>query len=180
MTQEHNDQEKIEAAVVAAEQANAAKSSFFSNMSHEMRTPMNAITGMTAIAKRNVNDPERVLDCLSKIEISSRHLLGLINDVLDMSKIENGKLALVSEPFDLRELLKGLEAIIRPQCESKRQSLSFIIDISHPGLIGDTLRLNQIFMNLLSNAMKFTPDGGTISFTVWEREQRADSTFRCV
>lgn len=177
VTQEHNDQEKIEAAVVAAEQANAAKSSFFSNMSHEMRTPMNAITGMTAIAKRNVNDPERVLDCLSKIEISSRHLLGLINDVLDMSKIENGKLALVSEPFDLRELLKGLEAIIRPQCESKRQSLSFIIDISHPGLIGDTLRLNQIFMNLLSNAMKFTPDGGTISFTVREREQRADSTF---
>lgn len=179
VTQEHNDREKIAAAVVAAEQANAAKSSFFSSMSHDMRTPMNGIVGMTAIAKRCLGDPDRVLDCLNKIDFSSRHLLSLINDVLDMSKIESGKLALVSEPFDLGELLQGLEAILRPQCESKGQTLTFTVKISHSRLMGDTLRLNQIFMNLLSNAAKFTQEGGSISFTAQEREQRGKSpTFR--
>ena len=179
VTQEHNDREKIEAAVVVAEQANAAKSSFFSNMSHDMRTPMNGIVGMTAIAKRSLDDRERVLDCLNKIDISSRHLLNLINDVLDMSKIESGKLALINEPFDLVELLHGLEAVLRPQCESKRQALTFATDIRHPKLLGDTLRLNQIFMNLLSNAMKFTPEGGTISFTALERECHVNSVTLC-
>lgn len=179
VTQEHYDRERIAAAVVVAEQANAAKSSFFSNMSHDMRTPMNGIVGMTAIAKRSLDDRERVLDCLNKIDISSRHLLGLINDVLDMSKIESGKLALVSEPFDLSELLQGLEAILRPQCEAKRQTLTFSIDIRHPKLTGDTLRLNQIFMNLLSNAVKFTPEGGRVSFTATEREHCVDSVTFC-
>ncbi|WP_050696922.1 hybrid sensor histidine kinase/response regulator [Anaeromassilibacillus senegalensis] len=179
VTQEHQDREKIAAAVVAAEQANAAKSSFFSSVSHDMRTPMNGIVGMTAIAKRSLDDRARVLDCLNKIDLSSRHLLGLINDVLDMSKIESGKLALVSEPFDLSELLQGLEALLRPQCESKEQTLTFTVDVRHTKLVGDTLRLNQIFMNLLSNAVKFTPEGGTVSFTAQEQEQRAGSvTFR--
>lgn len=181
VTQEHQDREKIAAAVVAAEQANAAKSSFFSNMSHDMRTPMNGIVGMTAIAKRCLDDRDRVLDCLNKIDFSSRHLLGLINDVLDMSKIESGKLALVSQPFDLSQMLQGLEAIFRPQCESKEQELTFTTDIVHTGLVGDTLRLNQIFMNLISNAVKFTPEGGTIIFTVQETETRTDSaTFRFI
>lgn len=179
VTQEHHDQEKISAAVVVAEQANAAKSSFFSNMSHDMRTPMNGIVGMTAIAKRSLDDRERVLDCLNKIDISSRHLLSLINDVLDMSKIESGKLALVSESFDLTQLLQGLEVILRPQCESKHQTLTFLTDIRHTKLMGDTLRLNQIFMNLLSNAVKFTPERGTISFTALEREGGVDSAIFC-
>lgn len=179
VTQEHDDRERIEAAVVVAEQANAAKSRFFSSMSHEMRTPMNGIVGMTAIAKRSLDDRDRVLDCLNKIDFSSKHLLALINDVLDMSKIESGKLALVSEPFDLAELLHGLEAILRPQCEAKGQTLTLSIEIRHPRLVGDTLRLSQIFMNLLSNAGKFTPEGGTISLTAREREQRAGSaTYR--
>lgn len=179
VTQEHQDREKIAAAVVAAEQANAAKSSFFSNMSHDMRTPMNGIVGMTAIAKRSLDDRDRVLDCLNKIDFSSRHLLGLINDVLDISKIENGKLALVSQPFDLAQLLPELEAIFRPQCEAKQQHLIFTADIVHAGLVGDTLRINQVFMNLLSNAVKFTPEGGTITLTAQETEQHADSaTFR--
>lgn len=171
VTQEHNDREKIAAAVVVAEQANAAKSSFFSNMSHDMRTPMNGIVGMTAIAKRNLDDKDRVLDCLNKIDFSSKHLLGLINDVLDMSKIESGKLALNNEPFDLIEMLQGLEVILRPQCESKQQTLTFSFHISHSKLLGDSLRLSQIFMNLLSNAEKFTPEGGTISLTAQEQEQ---------
>ena len=179
VTQEHKDKERIAAAVVVAEQANAAKSSFFSNMSHDMRTPMNGIVGMTAIAKRSLDDRERVLDCLNKIDFSSRHLLNLINDVLDMSKIESGKLALMNEPFDLVELLQGLESILRPQCESKGQTLTFSVDIRHPKLVGDTLRLNQIFMNLLSNAVKFTPEGGAISFQASEREQRAGSAAFC-
>lgn len=179
VTQEYNDKERIAAAVVVAEQANAAKSSFFSNMSHDMRTPMNGIVGMTAIAKRSLDDRERVLDCLNKIDISSRHLLNLINDVLDMSKIESGKLALANEPFDLVELLQGLEAILRPQCESKRQTLTFTSNISHPKLMGDTLRLNQIFMNLLSNAIKFTPEGGAVSFTALEQECNANSLNLC-
>lgn len=175
VTQEHKDKEKIEASVIVAEQANAAKSSFFSNMSHDMRTPMNGIVGMTAIAKRSLDDRDRVLDCLNKIDLSSKHLLSLINDVLDMSKIESGKLALVCEPFDLGELLQGLEAILRPQCESKQQSLTFSVNICHSKLTGDTLRLNQVFMNLLSNAVKFTPEGGTISFTAIEQECRGES-----
>ena len=179
VTQEHHDQEKIAAAVVAAEQANAAKSSFFSNMSHDMRTPMNGIVGMTSIAKRSLDDRERVLDCLNKIDISSRHLLNLINDVLDMSKIESGKLALASGPFNLAQLLQGLEDILRPQCEAKQQTLTFSVDIRHSRLRGDTLRLNQIFMNLLSNAVKFTPEGGTVSFTAAERECGADSAAFC-
>lgn len=179
VTQEHNDREKIAAAVVVAEQANAAKSNFFSSMSHDMRTPMNGIVGMTTIAKRSLGDQDRVLDCLNKIDFSSRHLLGLINDVLDMSKIESGNLALVCEPFDLGELLLGLEAILRPQCESKRQTLTFTVNIRHLRLMGDTLRLNQIFMNLLSNAVKFTQEGGAVSFTAQELEQRGNSpTFR--
>lgn len=179
VTQEHNDREKIAAAVVVAEQANAAKSNFFSSMSHDMRTPMNGIVGMTTIAKRSLGDQDRVLDCLNKIDFSSRHLLGLINDVLDMSKIESGKLALVCEPFDLGELLLGLEAILRPQCESKGQTLTFTVNIRHLRLMGDTLRLNQIFMNLLSNAVKFTQEGGAVSFTAQELEQRGNSpTFR--
>lgn len=179
VTQEHQDQEKIAAAVVVAEQANAAKSSFFSNMSHDMRTPMNGIVGMTAIAKRSLDDRERVLDCLNKIDISSRHLLSLINDVLDMSKIESGKLALASAPFDLAELLQGLEAILRPQCESKHQLLTFSADIRHPRLIGDTLRINQVFMNLLSNAVKFTPEDGRIGFSAIEKGYGVDSATFC-
>lgn len=134
-----------------------------------MRTPMNGIVGMTAIAKRSLYDRERVLDCLNRIDISSRHLLSLINDVLDRSKIESGKLALINEPFDLVELLQGLEAILRPQCESKGQTLTFSTDIRHPKLTDDTLRLNQVFMNLLANAVKFTPEGGSISFKAMER-----------
>ena len=172
VTEEHNAREKITAAVAAAEQANAAKSRFLANMSHDMRTPMNGIVGMTAIARRSLGDRERVSDCLDKIDLSSRHLLGLINDVLDMSKIESGRLTLDSEPFDLAELLRGLEEMLRPQCEARRQSFTVTVQAGHTRLLGDTVRLRQIFMNLLSNAVKFTPDGGRIEFTAQEQPQR--------
>lgn len=174
VTKEHNDREKIEAAVVAAEQANAAKSNFFSNMSHEMRTPMNGIVGMTAIAMRNLDDKNKVLDCLNKIDFSSKHLLNLVNDVLDMSKIESGKMALASEPFDLAETILALEMILKSQCDDRRQTLRFDLHITHKEVIGDCMRLKQIFMNLLSNAVKFTPQGGTIALTAREQRQQAD------
>ncbi|WP_181995664.1 ATP-binding protein [Clostridium sp. AM58-1XD] len=170
ITKEQNDRETIAAAVVAAEQANAAKSSFFSNMSHDMRTPMNGIIGMTAIAKRNIENKDRVMDCLNKIDFSSKHLLDLINDVLDMSKIESGKLALASESFSLPEIFNDLEAILKSQCDDRKQKLSFDLHIKQERIRGDALRLKQIFMNLLSNAVKFTPIGGTIVLTAEERE----------
>lgn len=172
ITKERQDRERIAAAVVAAEQANAAKSSFFSSMSHDMRTPMNGIVGMTAIAKRNLDNRDRVLDCLNKIEFSSNHLLGLINDVLDMSKIESGKLALSSDPFDLEELVHELEAILKSQCDDREQTLTIDIQIRHKKVVGDSLRVKQILMNLLSNAVKFTPQKGTILLAVKEQAKR--------
>lgn len=172
ITKEHQDRERIAAAVVAAEQANAAKSRFFSSMSHDMRTPMNGIVGMTAIAKRNLDKRDRVLDCLNKIEFSSNHLLGLINDVLDMSKIESGKLALSSDPFDLEELVWELEAILKSQCDDREQTLTIDMQIRHKRVMGDALRVKQILMNLLSNAVKFTPQKGAILLTVNEQAQR--------
>ena len=172
VTKERQDRERIEAAVAAAEQANAAKSSFFSSMSHDMRTPMNGIVGMTSIAKRNLDNRDRVLDCLNKIEYSSNHLLSLINDVLDISRIESGKLALASEPVDLPGLFCELELMLRSQCDDRKQILTVDLQIRHRVVLGDALRIRQIFMNLLSNAVKFTPEGGKIWLTVKEQDQK--------
>lgn len=173
VTEERKARENITAAVVAAEQANAAKSQFLANMSHDIRTPMNGIVGMTAVAKMNLDSRERLMDCLDKISLSSKLLLELINDVLDMSKIESGKLTLSQSPFDLAEVFNALESMMRPQCIDRRQTLIFRIeDTVHRKLVGDTVRLNQIFANLLSNAVKFTPEGGRITMTAHELEQR--------
>ncbi len=150
-----------------AEHASRAKSEFLSNMSHDIRTPMNAIVGMTAIAAANVEDPERVRSCLRKISLSSKHLLGLINDVLDMSKIESGKLTLNIDIISLRETVDGIVSIIQPQVKAKQQIFDvFIQNIGHENLYCDSVRLNQVLLNLLSNALKFTPDQGSITLTV--------------
>ncbi len=153
----------------AAEAANRAKSDFLARMSHDIRTPMNAIMGMTAVAAMHLDDPERLTDCLSKITISSRHLLALINDVLDMSKIESGKVTLSEEPFSMPDMVESIVTIIRPQVNAKRQNLRVHIShVEHENVLGDTLRLRQIFVNILGNAVKFTPDGGTITFSIRE------------
>lgn len=150
-----------------AEQASRAKSEFLSNMSHDIRTPMNAIVGMTAIAAANVEDPDRVRSCLRKISLSSKHLLGLINDVLDMSKIESGKLTLNIDAISLRETVDGIVSIIQPQIKAKKQTFDvFIRSIDHEDLYCDSVRLNQVLLNLLSNALKFTPEGGSVTLTV--------------
>ena len=146
-----------------AESANIAKSRFLATMSHEMRTPMNAVLGMTSIGKMSA-DKERMLYCFSKIEDASQHLLGVINDILDVSKIEAGKLDLSLENFNFEKMLQRIVNIINFQAVEKKQKLEINIDESIPdNLIGDDQRLAQVITNLLGNAVKFTPDGGTIT-----------------
>ncbi len=143
--------------------ANKAKSEFLSSMSHDIRTPMNAIIGMTEIAMQNVEDPEQITGCLKKIKLSSRHLLGLINDVLDMSKIESGKMELHEHAMSLRDVMNDLVSIVQSQIKKKNQHFDiFIRDIIAENVICDNIRLNQVLINLLSNAVKFTPEEGRI------------------
>lgn len=161
----------VEKAQREAERANRAKSEFLSNMSHDIRTPMNAIVGMTAIAAANMDNPDRVASCLRKISLSSQHLLGLINDVLDMSKIESGKLTLNVDVICLRETMESIVSIIQPQVKAKRQLFDvFIQNIRRENLYCDSVRLNQVLLNLLSNAMKFTPEEGSITVTVSQED----------
>lgn len=160
----------LQDALESAQKASDAKSDFLSKMSHDIRTPMNAIIGMTAIASSNINNPEKVQDSLGKITSSSRHLLGLINEVLDMSKIESGTISLNDEEFNLSELISSLVNIIQPQIKKHNHKLSVLVkDLVHEDVIGDTLRIEQIFLNIMGNAVKYTPDGGKISLTVSEK-----------
>lgn len=143
--------------------ANAAKSEFLASMSHDIRTPMNAIVGMTEIALKNIQSEERVTDCLRKVKLSSKHLLGLINDVLDMSKIESGKMSLNIEIMSLWEVMDDIVNIIQPQIKSQNQHFDIFIErILCEDIYCDGVRLNQVLLNLLSNAVKYTPEGGRI------------------
>lgn len=166
---------KIRNELEKAEATSKAKSQFLSQMSHEIRTPMNGIVGMTELSRKHVTDPNRTLNYLDKIQVSSHHLLSLINDVLDMSKIESGKIELHEEPFDLGKLLRTLKANFTPQARMKNIAYE-LLPSGHleDSLIGDALRLNQIVTNLLSNAMKFTPNGGRVTLSVTElrREEK--------
>ena len=167
--QENLLRQHLEEAVSLAEQANEAKSDFLSNMSHDIRTPMNAIIGLTRIADDNIDDPLRVKQCLTRIMTSSRHLLSLINDVLDMNKIESGKTTLTEERFSLPDLLSELITIVHPQSAEKHLHADVIInDIHHEQLLGDSMRLRQILLNLISNAIKYTNEGGFVRLIVTE------------
>ena len=151
--------------------ANQAKSEFLSNMSHDIRTPMNAIVGMTAIATANIGDMQQVQNCLKKISLSGKHLLGLINDVLDMSKIESGKMTLNIDQVSLREVMDSLVSIVQPQVRTKRQLFDVCIhDISTENVCCDSVRLNQVLLNILGNAVKFTPEGGEIHVSMYEED----------
>ena len=163
-------QQRIEEAVEEARRANRAKTVFLSNMSHDIRTPMNGIIGMTAIAASHVDDRERVLDSLKKISMASKHLLNLINEVLDMSKIESGKVELKEEPFNLAELVDSLVSMMMPQIESHHHTLKLQVEeMAHRHVIGDSLRLQQVFTNLMGNSVKYTPDGGVLTLAAAER-----------
>ena len=154
-----------------AEEATKAKSEFLSNMSHDIRTPMNAIVGMTAIAAAHMDDPEQVQNCLRKITLSGKHLLGLINDVLDMSKIESGKMTLTVDMVSLREVMEGIVGIVQPQVKGKHQSFEVHIDrIISEDVYCDSVRLNQVLLNLLSNSVKYTQENGIIQLSLYQEE----------
>ena len=154
----------------AAENANRAKTEFLSNMSHDIRTPMNAVIGLTAIAGANINNQDKVVECLGKITKSSRHLLGLINEVLDMARIESGKMSLVEEDFSLPELVDNLLTLTKPAIDEHKHNLEVQIEhIEHEAVCGDSLRIQQVFVNLMGNAIKYTPDGGDITFSIKEK-----------
>lgn len=165
-TQEQRVRQEIEDALQASMLASQAKSTFLSNMSHDIRTPMNAIVGFTSLLEGNADSPDRVREYAGKIKSSGAHLLGLINDVLDISKIEAGKASLNLEPVDMSELINGLEDIIGPQAQKKHQTFTIDTrDITKYQVMADRLRVSQILINILSNAIKYTPDGGTIRFS---------------
>ena len=160
---------ELEKARQAALEANKAKSEFLANMSHDIRTPMNAIVGMTAIATAHIDDRKQVRNCLRKITLSSKHLLGLINDVLDMSKIESGKLTLTTEQISLKEVVEGIVNIMQPQVKTKKQTFDIHVEnIFTENVWCDGIRLNQVLLNLLSNATKYTPEGGSIQLSLSE------------
>ena len=153
--------------------SNAAKETFLSNMSHDIRTPMNDIVGMTALAKRYIDEKSRVIDALDKIETASTHLLNLINDVLDMSRINSGRLKLTSEVFSLSDLIHDILIIIRPLMESRKHNFHLHLgQIEAESFQGDPLRIRQILVNILSNAAKYTEDGGRVDFYVSEETEQ--------
>ncbi|MBO5543598.1 MAG: response regulator [Oscillospiraceae bacterium] len=167
--EEQEKQKALSDALIVAEHANRAKTDFLNNMSHDIRTPMNAIIGFTALAASHMDHPEQVKDYLQKITVSSQHLLSLINDVLDMSRIESGKVTIEEANVHLPDVIHDLRTIIQANVTAKQQELLIDTqDVKHEDIISDKLRLNQVLLNILSNAIKFTPAGGTISFRVIE------------
>ena len=172
---EEKDQQTLLEACKAAARANAAKSDFMSRMSHDIRTPMNAIIGMTEIAVRHLDERERVLDCLEKITVSSKHLLSLINEVLDMSKIESGKIELSEEEVNLAGLIDNLVTMIRPSVQQNHHDLDVhIANVEHQYVLGDPVRMQQVFMNILGNSVKYTPNGGKLALEVYEKPSGMD------
>lgn len=168
--EEKRQKQLLKDALDAATAANQAKSEFLSRMSHDIRTPMNAIIGMTAIAGAHMNEPERIADCLAKITSSSRLLLGLINEVLDMSKVESGSIVLAEEKIDLADLVRDVVNMVQPVINSKKQYFeAHIRDVHNEMVIGDSQRLQQVLMNILSNAAKYTEEGGHILLEIREK-----------
>ena len=162
---------QLKEALKSAEQANQAKSDFLARMSHDIRTPMNAIMGMATIAKAHVDERERILDCMEKINGASKLLLSLINEVLDMSKIESGRLILSEDEFNVGELLQDLVVMMQPEIKNKQQTLNIHVkNLRHENVKGDTQRIKQVLMNILSNAIKYTPENGRITIEIYEKD----------
>lgn len=174
----------LQSALDSARSANKAKSQFLANMSHDIRTPMNAIIGMADIVSRNLDDRACVEDGMRKISISSKHLLGLINDILDMSKIESGKMSLQEEDFNLKELVSDMAELAHTQTDEAKINLHVDISSLNEKMVrGDRMRIRQIYLNIISNAVKYTPEGGLVRILAWEEEGYHGSmknyVFRC-
>ena len=167
-TGEHQTTLAVEAALEVAEKASKAKTDFLSNMSHDIRTPMNAIVGLTALMENELDEPEKLADHLGKLKSSGQLLLDIINNILDMSRIESGKTTLTIEPMDLSHQLDQLNTMIFSQANVKKQTFTVSTHIQHKNLLADPTRLNQVLMNILSNAVKYTPQGGHIRFEAEE------------
>lgn len=177
ITKSKEQEAKLIDALKRAEEANKAKTVFLSNMSHDIRTPINGIMGMTSIALKHIDEQERVADCLHKIDNSSHHLLSLVNDILDMSRIDAGKVIIAHEPFDLISLIGDCSSIIRGELVGRQVSFEAdTAEVKHHRLIGDALHMRQIIINILGNSVKFTHDGGTISIQVTEPESTSESS----
>ena len=168
----HN--KRLAEALQAAQIASNSKTMFLSNMSHDIRTPMNAVLGFTALLARDAENPVKVREYTKKITASGQHLLSLINDILDVSKIESGKVVLTVSEFTLNDLVSSVDAIIRPMAEAREQNFNIeVTGIKHEYLMGDETRINQILINLLSNSVKYTPEGGSIWFRIIGLKQRS-------
>ena len=167
-TGEHQTTLAVEAALEVAEKASKAKTDFLSNMCHDIRTPMNAIIGITTLMKNELHQPEKLAEHLGKLETSGRLLLGIINDILDMSRIESGKTTLNIEKTNLPQQVSQLDSIIRQQASQRRQTFTVENHVQHENVLADPNRLNQVLMNILSNAVKYTPQGGHIRLEVEE------------
>lgn len=182
LTQERIRQaQELQTAKEEAESANRAKSIFLFNMSHDIRTPMNAIMGFSEMAKRYVTEPDKVLDALQKINVSGEHLLKLINNVLDMARIESGKMELLEKPHNIRTLFQNLNDMFKADVRKKNISLTMECDVTDEVAIFDELRMNQIELNLISNAVKYTPEGGSVVCSVhqtWKEDGYAQYEFR--
>ncbi len=174
ITREHNESRRIEQALRDAyrhaQRANSSKTLFMSQMSHDIRTPLNSILGMAAIAREHIDDSGRVADCMDKIDYAGHHLLEIINNVLDLSAIESGKTVLSQENFDLKIFLEEMLGIMQPLADKRGHSFTADIGEMHGGVSGDRTKLRQLLVNVISNAIKYTPDGGNIRFTARELE----------
>lgn len=157
-----------ERAMQVAEKASKSKTEFLASMSHDIRTPMNAIYGISNLMQHELQNPDKMLDYIEKLQTSSKHLLGIINDILDVSKIENNSMELRKEEVDLEEQLEQIETVIRQQATEHEQNFDMVLEVEHWHFFGDAARLRQVLINLLSNAVKYTPNGGSISFCVQE------------
>ena len=171
MAEQLRQKEALQSALALAQHASEAKSSFLTNMSHDFRTPMNSISGFANLALANINDTKRVQNYLQKIIISSNHLLDLVNDILDVSRVESGKMPLKEEPINLTELSRGLYRMFSSEAQARHIAFTFAPpSVEHDHVFADKLRFNQIMINIIGNALKYTPDGGTVDVNIKEHE----------
>lgn len=169
MAEQLRQKEALQSALTLAQHASEAKSTFLTNMSHDFRTPMNSISGFASLALSNINDTQRVQDCLQKIIMSSNHLLDLVNDILDVSRVESGKMPLKEEPVDLADFSRGLYRMFSSEAQVRHIAFSFAPpNVEHEHVFADKLRFNQVMINIIGNALKFTPDGGAVDVSIKE------------